>query len=720
MPPQTSKRRQSNWLLGLFAGCLLTIICFGCLAVFGLAGAVIYLDRLAALSSPTVVVSAPEVAQELPTEAPPALIPVTQTPPPIPTVPAADPVVATPVPATPVPTISPTPTPTLSLELTPETRTALDVELPESLIGQPQTTQMTADLDRLLAADYPTHDFYESASRLGSFALGPRTVTGPAYSVGDTYSFYVGAGQIDAQLAYIGNHTYFWVEEGLNLDQTRLQQAAERFESEYYPQLLTFIGPEWSPGVDEDPHFSVLHTAGDMGGTDELGYFNSGDEYPRTFFTDSNEQEIVYLNMSNLSLGEDLYYGTLVHEFQHLAHWNIDGNENTWVDEGLSQLVELVVGLDTASGYDYLIAPETRLNSWAYDDDIYAHYGASYLFMVYLWEQLGDVAIQELARHPANGLSAVRSVLADFRPDLSLETLLADWAVANLIDNPAAGPQYSYDALNLNRAGRETNVRNLPYETLNSLEQFGVHYIELNTRGQTTITFAGDTLTDLVPVEPYSGDYMWVAPPVNSVNAQLTRAFDLSELSQATLEFQVWYDLEDDFDFAYVSISHDDGQTWRLLSSNETRPGDYGPAYTGNSGAGSDGWLPVRISLNSEVGGEVLIRFEMLTDTAILGGGMALDDITIPELGYQNGAETAESGDGWDAQGFVPTGRWLPQQWAVRLVEPGLTPNVITLELDEQNQGQWPLELGNQGAILVITPLTPFANNAANYWLEIE
>ena len=38
---------------------------------------------------------------------------------------------------------------------------------------------------------------------------------------------------------------------------------------------------------------------------------------------------MLYLNMGNLTVGEDLYYGTLVHEFQHLAQWNVDGNETT-------------------------------------------------------------------------------------------------------------------------------------------------------------------------------------------------------------------------------------------------------------------------------------------------------------------------------------------------------------------------------------------------------
>ena len=52
--------------------------------------------------------------------------------------------------------------------------------------------------------------------------------------------------------------------------------------------------------------------------------------------------------------------------------------------------------MDTST--DYLGAPETRLNTWLPDggDEIFAHYGAAYLFVVYFWEQYGDQAIQDL------------------------------------------------------------------------------------------------------------------------------------------------------------------------------------------------------------------------------------------------------------------------------------------------------------------------------------
>jgi hypothetical protein len=125
----------------------------------------------------------------------------------------------------------------------------------------------------------------------------------------------------------------------------------------------------------------------------------------------------------------------------------------------------------------------------------------------------------------------------------------------------------------------------------------------------------------------------------------------------------------------------------------------------------------------------VEIRFEVLTDYAILGQGLALDNIAIPELGHFSGAELAcgegsqTAVEGWQGQGFAATGWQLPQKWALRLVtwgQEGGPATVIPLLLDELNQGEWSVALGNEGGVLVVTSVTPFTEAEANYWLSIQ
>lgn len=626
-------------------------------------------------------------------------------------------VVLTPASAVSQPLPDHTPTATIM----PETAvTPLPIPVPDTIIQAPIPASAYRDLEKLHNAAYPPRDYFETANRLGKQNLTERTITVPIYQIGDEQTFYTDEGPIDATLAAATTHTYFWVENGLEISQKEAATAANRLEYEYYPLLVNLFGNVWQPGVDNDPRFSVLHLHLPVTSA-ELGFFSSQDEYPRSLYSGSNQQELIYLNMAAMEIGEEIYYGTLLHEIQHLIQWHVDPNEKTWLNEGLSQLAEIYVGLETADAHHYLRRPHTRLNTWNYDEDVVdAHYGAAYLFVVYLWEQLGDAAIQELARHPANGLSSVRAVLAGYS-ERSLEQFVADWAAANYLDDPAAGDVYAYRNLDPGTPDLQMRLRQFPYARTDVLPQFGVHYYALSKSGKTTISFAGDTLANLMDSAPLSGQQVWFAPAMDETSAQLTLRFDLRGLAEATLRFNAWYDLEEDWDFAYVAVSTDAGATWDLLSPAHLAAGDYGPAFNGRSADATDalnGWVPEAISLNQYVGQEVLVRFEVLTDASILGQGFAVDNVHVPEMSAAKMWETAVSG--WEAAGFVQTGWQLPQQWRVQLIHLGSKPQVIPLPLNALNQGQWTVELGSGGGVLVVLPLTPFADDMANYWFEVK
>jgi hypothetical protein len=450
----------------------------------------------------------------------------------------------------------------------------------------------------------------------------------------------------------------------------------------------------------------------------ELGYFTDVNEYPTTIYSDSNEQEMIYLNMAQMDVGSALYFGTLVHEIQHLIQWHMDANETAWLNEGLSQLAEIYVGLETATTEEYLYYPQTPLNDWSYDsEEIDAHYAAAYLFAVYIWEQLGDTAVQELARHPANGLAAVNSVLQGYAPDRSLADFTADFAAANYVRDLAAGERYYYEHLHTIPPASQIYLNDVPLNTIDSLDQFSVHYATLDFSGSVNIQFAGNTVATVIDAPPPQAEQMWLAPPQSDTDAKLTAVVDLTTVNQATLRFNTWYDLEEQWDFAYITLSTDEGATWQILSSVYEKAGEYGVAWNGRSDQqnGNDqGWLKETVSLNEYVGQQVWLRFEVVTDVASNGRGFALSNITIPEL-------ESHILD-WTAEGFVQTGWQLPQQWRVRLIQKGgngLPPQVLPLPLDDLNQGQWLVDIGPNGAVLVITPLTPFMDQPATYWLNI-
>ncbi len=147
----------------------------------------------------------------------------------------------------------------------------------------------------------------------------------------------------------------------------------------------------------------------------------------------------------------------------------------------------------------------------------------------------------------------------------------------------------------------------------------------------------------------------------------LTRAFNLEQAAAPLeLSFWTWYELEKDYDFAYLEASLD-GERWTILQPEGctfANPvgGNLGCGFTGSSG----GWVESRVDLSAYAGKTIYVRFDALTDAVVTGDGFLVDDIEIKDISYH---EDFEHGDGgWNAQGFVRSGRWLPQPYLLSLV----------------------------------------------------
>ena len=355
---------------------------------------------------------------------------------------------------TPRPTATPVATPTPTPEFT---KTPLAHWVPLEVVQRPIDADMQADLERMWLLDLPPYDYYEVAVRLGQ-VQAKRTIDRIAPELFAVETFKLDEIEVSAELAYITDNAYFWVEEGFVYNPQLLRNVTIRFESDLYPRLTDLFGQEWRPGVDGDSHLNVVHLRSSVE-FDEIGFFNSVNQYPVALDATSNEREMVFLNMDQLELGSDLYFATLIHEVQHLIQWNMDRNESVWLNEGLSQLAEIYLGFDTSETIDYLDDPSIQLNTWHYDGvEIYKHYAASYLFATYLWEQLGDDAVRELVRAPSNGLASVRQVLSKFDPTISIEQFMINWAIANLINDKELNSQHGYDSLSIGFPDKEDRI----------------------------------------------------------------------------------------------------------------------------------------------------------------------------------------------------------------------------------------------------------------------
>jgi len=623
------------------------------------------------------------------------------------------------------PTATPTPTALLEPPVTPAVSSTLAV----SVSGQASLLQRTTE-QLLLETILPARDQRLLAMRLKHAGREvPEVVqtTPVAYQVGSTDTFWVidnsqtPPRQFEAQasLRYITPHSYWWVADGYEVNEADLERSAEQFENHTYPTNRAFFGSEWSPGVDSDVRVHIF--MGDVPGV--AGLFSASNSYSNLAEPYSNEREMFYINLGALPLGTTTFDSVLAHEFQHMIHWAQDRNEDTWVNEGMSELAPFINGYGASSFTNIFSgAPDTQLTSWAdTPNNSIANYGASFRFMVYFLQRYGEEMTQALVANSNNGVAGFNAVLAEHGQPEQFNDIFADFVVANYLNDPAAGNgHWGYKDFSPDPVAVTEYYNTYPAEGQATVSQYGTDYIELTGSDQVTIDFSGSTEVKVVDNDAYSGQYQWYSLRGDDSNTRLTRAFDLRPVTSATLNYATWYDIETDWDYGYVEISTDGGETWTILTtphSATTNPSGnaYGPGYTGMSGGGPV-WIEESLDISAYAGQEVLIRFEYVTDDAVNRPGWTLDDISIPEIDF---ADNVESGvNGWQAEGFVRMDNILPQHFLVQVLKIGAEPELHPMTLDAANHGTLTVEgLGDtlDRAVLIVSGLTPITTQPASY-----
>ena len=590
----------------------------------------------------------------------------------------------------------------------------------------------------LTAAQVPMRDQRELALQLKPQTTDiPAVVNAkpPTFKVGDKSAFWVSNSDTDehhsvtATLKYLNDRVYVWVDDTAKLSDADLKKSADRFATQTYPTNREFFGSELTPGVDNDPRLHILHARGM--GKYVAGYYSSADEYSRLVNPYSNEKEMFYISAdsNNAKPNSTFYDGTLAHEFQHMIHWANDRNEDSWVNEGMSELASYLNGFDPG-GADaaYMAKPDTQLTTWS-DPSIgnAEHYGASYLFMQYFLDRFGENLTKAVVASKENGVTGFNDALTKAGRTERFNDIFADWVIANYLNRRDADPEgrYGYKDIKPDSPELSANHRRLPASDKTAVSQYGVDYIRLRGDGAATIDFTGQIVVGLVNAQP-NGSYAWWSNRGDDSDTTLTQAFDLSKVKAATMNFSAWYDLEDGWDYAYVTVSADGGKTWQILKGQQTTDKNpvgnaFGSGYTGVSGGGkTPKWVQEKIDLTPFAGKQILVRFEYVTDDAVNGPGFMVDDVSIPEISYSDDAEKGKGG--WQAAGWVLTDNKLAQQWLVQLLEVGN--DGVTLErmsVGPDGRGQLTVkDLSKlKDAVLIISALAPVTTENASYSYSI-
>jgi immune inhibitor A len=610
----------------------------------------------------------------------------------------------------------------------------------------------------------------------------------PTQQVGTQKTFWVHDYKLDANiqktfvLAAVTDHVYMWVDvaqDGVVVAREQALAAAEAFDQirttnrSYFgheagcgelpyrepPRMRDIWGGPWYD-ADDDVHINIVNFDIDAGASYVAGYYSPGDEYPKQdaqgnpINPQSNEGEFFYMNSVMVDVGSEDYLGVLAHEFYHMIQFANDANEDSWVNEGMADVAIEVNSMgDLTSGHtsEYANNPGDQLTHW---NSELTDYGNAYSFFSYFLSHYGPsddpatpfkenyALAQQITQVEADGLAGVDDVLAGnpYKAQLNpyyagrtAEGVYLDRSVANVVNDRSAGAgQYGFyaplEAFRVNPTGSA----NGPGSGTGSGRTFGDQVFVLDSAADGAFTVDGSPTIPVVPNTPTSGTHeLWS----NRVDETLTfaqRTATLPAGGAPHLRFNYWYSLEEDFDYGYLRVSDDGGQTWTNVAccgSRTTNPNgnNRGNGFSGNSGAttldATPKWQAADVDLSAWAGKTVTIRFEYVTDPAVNEPGLTIDDVDLvdgastiwPKATFESGLDGFTVG-GSGAPTFLRITPDSPNELVLQLVKTGR--GITVSRHDGADAGSVVRATGGADAFrtyAIFTSLTPITSEEYDY-----
>ena len=292
-----------------------------------------------------------------------------------------------------------------------------------------------------------------------------------------------GRTQLTASLIKIAPKLYLYIDKTWWDSQDSLKQneilnildsLSLEFENKIYPILTRTFGSEWNPGIDGDSRITVLlqpmiKEAG--------GYFNSGDEYPRAQYPNSNQREMIYLNVEHLN--SPILKSLLAHEFTHLITFNqkertYGVSEEIWLNEARSEYAPALLGYDDIYEgsnlqrrvRNFLDRPTDSLTEW---QGKFYDYGVLNIFTRYLVDIYGVEILTDSLKMKKTGIESLNAVLSKKSYIEDFSQIFVNWTIAILMNDCSVGLKYCYRSPNLTNFRIMPTVNFLPFSDQSTL-----------------------------------------------------------------------------------------------------------------------------------------------------------------------------------------------------------------------------------------------------------
>jgi hypothetical protein len=394
------------------------------------------------------------------------------------------------------------------------------------------------------------------------------------------------------------------------------------------------------------------------------------------------------------------YEATFAHEFQHLMESYADPDgEALWIDEGMADWAQTLTGFATPAApissvfFDSHIqcflgfleqpgannpipaencGPENSLTVWGDQTDneveILADYGAAYSMMEFLVDRYGNDAMTFLHNEDTDGFDALTKLLTkEGSTDSALGTV-HDWLLATAVD------KWLDDGATLHGSTKDLEVSTLnasidwanddDYMTPGAPPNGADFVLARDGAGAgvgaaaiTKIDFDGADVLPPHPVEwtvdpaGHDGDAALYSGSGDNLDRAIIDQVDVPSGTDAKLTFDTLYNTEPLYDYAFVQVSTDNGETWHSLTNeNTTTQADTGPPISdnlpglnGNSGTGSAAkWTKETFDLSAYAGQTVLLSFRYMTDGGVSNPGWWIDNVKVGPTAISDGNDLAD------------------------------------------------------------------------------